>query len=173
MRSIRQLQAQPSPELLAGALGGVWRWRVELALVALGLLVWRVLAGPLGVLPAVVLVAWGVSGLLVLAPVRALLVRTLRARRLRRRFRRGWVDAELPAVALGRLRPVPAGEVAAIRVGSGGSIEDVEARRERLAASIRVRELRVRRDPGDASRGTVTFVRRDPLAEMPRDVVSG
>jgi DNA segregation ATPase FtsK/SpoIIIE-like protein len=40
----------------------------------------------------------------------------------------------------------------------------LEARRERLAASIRVRELRVTRDPADASRGTVTFVRRDPLA---------
>jgi DNA segregation ATPase FtsK/SpoIIIE-like protein len=85
-------------------------------------------------------------------------------RRLRRRFRRGWIDAGLPAVALGRLRPVPAGEVAEIRVTSGGSVEDLQARRERLAASIRVRELRVTRDPGDASRGTVTFVRRDPLA---------
>ena len=132
---------------LAGVLGGLWRWRVELALLTLGLLVWRVLAGPLGAVPAVVLVAWAVSGLLVLAPARALLVRTLRVRRLRRRFRRGWIDAGLPAVALGRLRPVPAGEVAAIRVASGGSIEDLEARRERLAASIRVRELRVTRDP--------------------------
>ena len=59
---------------------------------------------------------------------------------------------------------VPAGEVAAIRVASGGSIEDLDARRERLAASIGLRELRVTRDPADASRGTVTFVRRDPLA---------
>ena len=47
---------------------------------------------------------------------------------------------------------------------SGGSIEDLDARRERLAASIGLRELRVTRDPADASRGTVTFVRRDPLA---------
>jgi hypothetical protein len=110
-----------------------------------------VLAGPLGAVPAVVLVAWAVSGLLVLEPARAVLVQTLRVRRLRRRFRRAWIDAGLPAVALGRLRPVPAGEVAAIRVASGGSIEDLHARRERLAASIRTRELRVDRDPADAS----------------------
>jgi FtsK/SpoIIIE family len=164
MRSTRRVPAQDWPALLGSMLGGLWRWRVELVLVGAAGLVWRVLAGPLGAVPALVLVAWAVSGMLVLAPTRALLVRTLRVRRLRRRFRRGWTDAGLPAVALGRLRPVPAGEVAAIRVASGGSIEDLQARRERLAASIRVRELRVTRDPGDASRGTVTFVRRDPLA---------
>ena len=95
---------------------------------------------------------------------RGLLARTLQGRRLRRRFRRGRIDAGLPPVVLGRLRRVPAGELAAIRVASGGSIEDLDARRERLAASIGLRELRVTRDPADASRGTVTFVRRDPLA---------
>ena len=83
------------------------------------------LARPLGAVPAVLLSAWVVSGLLAVAPARALLVRTLRVRRLRRRFRRGWIDAGLPAAALGRLRPVPAGEIAAIRVASGGSIEDL------------------------------------------------
>jgi hypothetical protein len=164
VRATGRQRAEGWPELLAAVLGGLWRWRVELALVTVALLVWRALAGPLGALPAVVLVVWAVSGLLVLAPVRGVLVRMLRLRRLRRRFRCGWIDAGLPAVALGRLRPVPAGEVAAVRVASGGSIEDLGARRERLAASIRVRELRVARDPGDASRGTVTFVRRDPLA---------
>jgi hypothetical protein len=96
-------------------LGGLWRCRVELALVTSALLVWRALAGPLGAVPALVLVVWAVSGLLVLEPARAVLVRTLLVRRLRRRFRRGWIDAGLPAVALGRLRPVPAGE------GGGGS----------------------------------------------------
>ena len=51
-----------------------------------------------------------------------------------------------------------------MRVSSGCSVEDLAERREQLAASIGLRELRVLRDPGDASRGTVTFVRRDPLA---------
>ena len=106
----------------------------------------------------------GLAGVLASSPARGLLARTLQERRLRRRFRRGRIDAGLPAVALGRLRRVPAGELAAIRVASGGSIEDLDARRERLAASIGLRELRVTRDPADASRGTVTFVRRDPLA---------
>ena len=104
------------------------------------------------------------AGVLASPQARGLLARTLQGRRLRRRFRRGRIDAGLPPVRLGRLRRVPAGELAAIRVASGGSIEDLDARRERLAASIGLRELRVTRDPADASRGTVTFVRRDPLA---------
>jgi DNA segregation ATPase FtsK/SpoIIIE-like protein len=41
-------------------------------------------------------------------------------------------------------------------------------RAEELAACLRLRELRVDRDRHDASRGTVTLVRRDPLAELAR-----
>jgi hypothetical protein len=85
--------------------------------------------------------------------------------RVRRRFRRAWVDAGLAPMRLARVRAVPAGELAELRVSSGGSVEEIDARREQLAASIGLRELRVVRDPGDASRGTVTFVRRDPLAD--------
>lgn len=66
---------------------------------------------------------------------------------------------------LGRIRAVPAGDRAAVHVSSGCSVEDLADRREQLAASIGLRELRVLRDPDNASRGTVTFVRRDPLAE--------
>jgi hypothetical protein len=91
-------------------------------------------------------------------------MRLLRARRLHRRFRRAWVDAGLAPMRLARVRAVPAGELAELRVSSGGSVEHVDARREQLAASIGLRELRVVRDPADASHGTVTFVRRDPLA---------
>lgn len=105
------------------------------------------------------------AGLLV-SPVRQdALLRLLRGRRLRRRFRRAWIDAGLPPVRLGRIRAVPAGDRAAVHVSSGCSVEDLADRREQLAASIGLRELRVLRDPDNASRGTVTFVRRDPLAE--------
>jgi FtsK/SpoIIIE family len=107
---------------------------------------------------------WAIAGLFV-SPVRQdALVRLLRARRLRRRFRRAWVDAGLAPVRLGRVRAVPAGEIARVQVSSGCSVEDLAERREQLAASIGLRELRVLRDPDDASRGTVTFVHRDPLA---------
>ena len=140
-------------------------WRVELALIALPVSGWWLLARPLGPLAAAAIIAWAVAGLLV-SPVRQdALLRLLRGRRLRRRFRRAWIDAGLPPVRLGRIRAVPAGDRAAVHVSSGCSVEDLADRREQLAASIGLRELRVLRDPDNASRGTVTFVRRDPLAE--------
>jgi DNA segregation ATPase FtsK/SpoIIIE-like protein len=84
--------------------------------------------------------------------------------RVRRRFWRACVDAGLAPVRLGRVRAVPAGLLASVRVASGSSVDEVVARRERLAASLGLRELRVALDPADASRGTVVLVRRDPLA---------
>ena len=46
----------------------------------------------------------------------------------------------------------------------GSSFEELGERAEQLACCLSLRELRVERDPADASRGTVTLVRRDPLA---------
>jgi hypothetical protein len=158
-------QADEWAALVVGAVGGLWRWRTELALLALPVVGWRLLARPLGPIAAAAVVGSTVAAVLLWPPVRDRLVRWLRAARLRRRFRRAWQDAALGRVRLGRLRPIPAGEAARIRIASGFSIEDVGARRERLAASIGLRELRVVRHAQDASRGTVTFVRRDPLAD--------
>jgi hypothetical protein len=144
---------QGMPELAAGALVALWGFRVELALLALPAGAWCVLAGSLGELPAAAIVVWALAGLLVSPGRRAALARLLRACRVRRRFRRARVDACLPPVRLGRVRQVPAGEIARVRVSSGCAVEDLEARREQMAASIGLRELRVLRDSGDASRG--------------------
>jgi hypothetical protein len=146
-------QADEWQALLSGAAGGVWRWRVELALLALPVGGWWLLARPLGPLAAAAIVAWAVTGLLVSPARQDALLRLLRARRLRRRFRRAWVDGGLTPVRLSRVRTVPAGELARVRVSSGCSVEDLAERREQLAASIGLRELRVLRDPDDASRG--------------------
>jgi hypothetical protein len=151
--------------LATGAVGALWRWRVELALLALPAAAWWLLARRLGELAAAMVLAWIVGALLVVPGSRGALVRLLRVMRVRRRFWRARVDAGLAPVRLGRLRAVPAGELASIRVSSGSSVDDVVARREQLAASLGLRELRVVRDPGDASRGTVVLVRRDPLAD--------
>jgi hypothetical protein len=158
-------EVQGWPELVVGGLGAVWRWRLELALLALPTVTWWLLADPLGGLAAAAVVAWMVAGVLVSPGSRAALVRWLHAMQVRRRFHRARVDAGLPPIRLSRLRQVPAGDSAAIRVVSGSSVEEIEARREQLAASIGLRELRVMRDPGDASRGTVVLMRRDPLAD--------
>jgi hypothetical protein len=107
-----------SIELLAGAVGALWRWRVELVLLVLPVLAWRLLAGPLGELAAAAVVAWALAGLLASPGACDALLRWLRSRSVRRRVRRAWLDAGLAPARLGRLRKVPAGEVARLRVPS-------------------------------------------------------
>jgi hypothetical protein len=53
-----------------------------------------------------------------------------------------------------------------VRASRGSSLEDVEARAEQLAVCLQAREVRVVRDRDNAATGTVTLVRRDPLAGM-------
>jgi DNA segregation ATPase FtsK/SpoIIIE-like protein len=45
-------------------------------------------------------------------------------------------------------------------------LEAVEARAEELAVCLQAREVRIARDPDNAATGTITLVRRDPLAGM-------
>jgi DNA segregation ATPase FtsK/SpoIIIE-like protein len=52
-----------------------------------------------------------------------------------------------------------------VRVLRGQSALDLEARREQLAACLRVRDLRVERDRADAADVRVTIVRRDPFED--------
>jgi hypothetical protein len=53
--------AQDRPDLVAGTLGALWRWRVELALLALPVVAWRLLARQIGDLAAGALVGWAVG----------------------------------------------------------------------------------------------------------------
>ena len=153
------------PELAVGVVGALWRWRVELALLAGVLLAWRLLAGAVGRggrgVPGRVGARGGAG------------VAARRAGCWRGRCRGGGcgagsgaADRRGPAVRRLGAAAARSGRRGARRSGcaSGGSIEDLDARRERLAASIGLREVRVTRDPADAARGTVTLVRRDPLA---------
>ena len=74
-------------------------------------------------------------------------------------------DSGLPAVRPGRVSAVPAGELLRVRASRGSSLAAVAARAEQLAVCLKLREIRVARDADNASRGTVTLVRRDPLAD--------
>ena len=94
------------------------------------------------------------------------LLRALRAARVRRAWWRAWTDCELPRVRAGRVSAIPAGELVRVRASRGSSLEAVEQRAEELAVCLQVREVRVARDPDNAATGTVTLVRRDPLAGM-------
>jgi FtsK/SpoIIIE family len=154
--------------LAAGALVGAWRCRLELALMGVVVGAQRLLAGPMGDVPAAVMVL-GVAALLAaMAPTRRLLWRGLRRSWVRRSWAGAVTDAgladgplRLPWVV--RVRRVPAGDVLRVRVPRGQSVQDLEARAERLAACLRAREVRVQRERGDGAIAEVMIVRRDPF----------
>jgi hypothetical protein len=141
--------------LVVGVAGALWRWRLELGLVAalvgaqvaLSQLVGAVLAGmAVSVLVAAVLAVPGTW---------RWLRRALWAARIRRAWWRAWTDCELARVRAGRVTSIPAGELVQVRASRGSSLEFVEARAEELAVCLQAREVRVARDPDNAATGTV------------------
>jgi hypothetical protein len=150
------------------AIAALWRFRLEIALLAVLVVVQRVLAPPLGELGAILVAAWVVLGVLASPPLRRHLVRWLRFASLRRAWARAVVDSGLSDGPLrcGRVqqaRPVAAGDELVVRVRRGQSVADVESRCDQLAACLRVREVRVVRDREDGAVAHVTLVRRDPF----------
>jgi hypothetical protein len=124
------------------------------------------LASVVGNLPAALLLVGLVAGALTALVTRGWLLRALRAARVRRAWWRAWTDCELPRVRAGRVSAIPAGELVRVRASRGSSLEAVEQRREELAVCLQAREVRIARDADNAATGTVTLVRRDPLAGM-------
>jgi hypothetical protein len=97
-------------------------------------------------------------------------LRVLYAMRVRRAWARAAIDA---GVAPGPFRcpgvwsvaRAPAGERLRVRIRRGQSVPDLDARREELAACLRLREVRVMRVAGDAAEADVVLVRRDPFGD--------
>jgi hypothetical protein len=149
--------------LAGGALAALWRWRLELLLGLVPVLAWRELAEQLG--PAAASGTAALTAAIVLGPdaSRGALLRWLKAARVRRRWRRAWLDVGLPRVVARRVWQVPAGELVRIRCSRGSSIPHVAKHAEQLAACLRAHEVRVNRDPKHAAWGTALLVRRDPL----------
>jgi hypothetical protein len=154
------------PAVLAGAAVAVWGFRLELGALLAVTIVHGLLASMLASGVAWLLVA-GVGGVVLAVPVsRRLLVRGLVAARVRRRWRRAWRDCGLAPVRAGRVTRAPAGELVRVRASRGSSLDAVAGRAEQLAVCLKLRELRVTRDRENAATGTVTLVRRDPLATL-------
>ncbi|HDH25481.1 MAG TPA: DUF2075 domain-containing protein [Actinobacteria bacterium] len=65
------------------------------------------------------------------------------------------------------MKDIPAGERFEVRVPRGSSVPDLEHASEVIAAALRIRELRVRRNSDNASRAEIVIARRDPLAVGP------
>ena len=175
-RARRRARAREDLEgLLVGVAWTVFGWRVELAALALLAGVDRLLARGLGEVAAAVVVLVVVVAVIGWRPSRALVRRVLYAMRVRR----AWADAAIDAgVAAGPFRSpgvrhvgrIPAGDRLRVRVRRGQSVPKLEARREELAACMRLRDVRVLRDPKDAAEADVVLVRRDPFenaAPMP------
>jgi hypothetical protein len=158
------------PDIALGVLAAAWWWRLELALLALTLVLERLLARVFGDVLALVVVL-ALAGIVVATgPSRRLAWSALRRSWLRRAWSRAATDAGLAAGAfrvprvLGAMR-IPAGDVLRVRVLRGQSALALDARREELAACLRVREVRIERERADAADVQVTLVRRDPFED--------
>jgi hypothetical protein len=166
MRRRRKDDEERAAVLLMGAAGALWRCRLELGLLSLIVVAQVLVAGLVGVLIASVIVVALVALVLQVPVALHGLLRALRAAQVRRGWWPAWTDCELPRVRAGRVSQIPAGEPVGVRASRGSSLEHVEQHAEELAVCLQVREVRVARDPDNAATGTVTLVRRDPLAGM-------
>jgi DNA segregation ATPase FtsK/SpoIIIE-like protein len=100
--------------------------------------------------------------------VRRLAWSVLRRAWVRRAWRRAVGDVGLAVDALRaprvlKVTRIAAGDVVRVRVCRGQSVAMLEARAAELAACLRVREVRVEGERGDAAIARVTLVRRDPF----------
>jgi hypothetical protein len=165
VRSRRPLEWEAA---VVETLAQVWRCRLELVLLAAVVGLERLLARPLGDVPAIVVVGLVAAVVAAIGPIRRALLRALRRAWVSRAWARAAADSGLadgpfrvPRV-LGVTR-VEAGDVLRVRVLRGQSVLALDARREELAACLRVREVRVERDRADAADARVMLVRRDPF----------
>jgi hypothetical protein len=115
-----------------------------------------------------VLVAVLLGAVLAIGSLRRLAWRAVRAARVRRAWRRAVSDVGLAVDPLRaprvlEVRRIAAGDVLRVRVCRGQSVATLEARAAELAACLRVREVRVQPERGDAALARVTLVRRDPF----------
>jgi DNA segregation ATPase FtsK/SpoIIIE-like protein len=145
------------------------RWRFELAAVVVLVMAYVRLASEYGPWPVRLAAAGVVVVVLGWPASRRLVLRRFGHARVRRQFlagarRIGLVTAEDLVPYVGRVRDVPAGERLALRVPPGCTVDRIQDAGEALAVCLRVRDVRARRAPDDASRVWLTVVRRDPLA---------
>jgi hypothetical protein len=147
------------------------RWRAELATAAAAWVAYRLLCSTAGVWVARILAIAAVAGVLAWPVSRDYTRRAGMRWWTRRRFliavrRLALVSDFDRSPTVGRVRDVPAGQLLDVRVPPGLTAIDLADNAEGLAVCLEVRDLRIRRDPDNAARSTVTVVRRDPLAEM-------
>src|SRR5437762_893603 len=147
----------------------LWGWRLELGAAAAVL--WLVHAGSLRIGEVATGAALGgvVGGCMAWASLRQRVGRVFGRARLRRQWRLAVRHAGLATLNDRipwpvRIQDVPVGERMRVRIPAGSSVGDLEDEAEIIAAFLRVGEVRVEREGGDAGRAVVTIVRRDTLS---------
>lgn len=146
-----------------------WLWRRELA--ALAVVTAVAVAGWLarGWLGGLLAAGWLVSAVAVMPWSRRRAVRVWRRGRLRRHWDRAMRFSALTTVndRIPRIRAhraVPAGDRLIVRVPRGATVAELDAEKDRVAAVLRVREVRVGQDRARADLAHVDIVRADPFA---------
>jgi hypothetical protein len=149
---------------------GAWGWRLELAAAGVLIALQRLLAAVVGEIAAALLVVGVVAGAMSIGEVRRLAWRAVHRAWVRRAWRRAVTDVGLAVDVLGaprvaEVKRIAAGEALRVRVCRGQSVASLDARAAELAACLRVREVRVEGERGDAAIARVTLVRRDPFED--------
>jgi hypothetical protein len=174
MRAGRMLRGRRRPveweATVVDTLALAWRCRLELALLAAGVGMQRLLAGLLGEAAAIVAVGLVVALVVAIGPARRGLWRALRRAWVARGWARaatdtGLADGPFRVPRVLAVESVQAGDVLRVRVLRGQSVLALDARREELAACLRVREVRIEREREAAADVRVTLVRRDPFED--------
>ncbi|MBT8165014.1 MAG: hypothetical protein KJP22_12770 [Acidimicrobiia bacterium] len=157
--------------IIEAVLRALWAFRVELVIAGACGTLW-VASSRFGEAGASAVVAGVIAIVLAVGPVRRFMGRRLRHARVRRQWARAvrWARISsfgyrVPSVR--KMKDIPAGQRFHVRVPRGSSVSDLEHASEVIAASLRIRELRVRRAADNASRAEVVIARRDPLALGP------
>jgi hypothetical protein len=174
----------PPPTVRPAAQPTAWDWlvlyvvrplsgyRVELTAIIVVLWGWGRLAGPLGSLPALIVLAAVVGGLVAIPAVRRQVAAVLHRGRVRRRWATacrftGLATASDRIPRIVRHALVPSGDRLLVRLPPGSSTTALAEAAEQVAVILDVREVRVARDADRASLARVTVVRRDPLHGAP------
>jgi hypothetical protein len=158
----------------------LWRWRLELLIVAAILAAHHYGTQPIPDPWATILILAAITGLIAIPWTRHHVTRALYNARVRRAWTRAVIDAgaadppprhsRRPASKHGpaahRIRTVLAGDLLTIRIPRGHSIATLEQRQKELAGCLQIREVRVTPQGDNARYCQALLIRRDPFHAM-------
>jgi S-DNA-T family DNA segregation ATPase FtsK/SpoIIIE len=148
----------------------IWGYRIELALIAfIFLMIWSGMSLPLFVTaPVWLAMIAGVAGDIYKNQRRALklLSEKVASAKVKRQLERATEHAGFDGLKVGKLIPTLPGELVAVRVPRGQTVERLSSLEREIRANMRVSDVRVIGDRMDRSRASIAVMRRDPFEAM-------